>query len=40
MTRGVVPAGGVRFGTIKKYFSEHKISVGFIPEKYRGFHRH
>ena len=37
---GVVPAGGLRFNEVKKYFSEHKISVGFIPERFRGFIRH
>lgn len=37
---GVVPAGGVQFSKVKDYFTDNKISVGFVPEKYRGFCRH
>ncbi len=34
---GVVPAGGIHFLEVKKYFSEYPISVSFIPEQFRGF---
>lgn len=34
---GTVPAGGTYFDTIKSYFRKKKISVFYIPEKYRGF---
>jgi phosphoribosylaminoimidazolecarboxamide formyltransferase / IMP cyclohydrolase len=36
---GTVPAGGKGFQTIKEFFTENGLSVGFIPAEYRGFCR-
>lgn len=37
---GTVPSQGKREKEVIKYFKEHKMSVGMIPEQYRGFCRH
>lgn len=37
---GTVPAGGNRGKDVIKYFKEHRMFVGMIPAKYRGFCRH
>ena len=37
---GTIPAGGKGEKDVVKYFKEHKMFVGMIPEQYRGFCKH
>lgn len=37
---GLVPGGGKREAEVRRLFSDHGVSMGFIPEKYRGFCKH
>jgi len=37
---GLVPAGGKSEPEVRSFFMERGITVGFIPERYRGFCRH
>ena len=37
---GIVPEGGKRESLVKKFFHEKRITMVYLPERYRGFSRH
>lgn len=39
-TIGLVPSGGKRELEVRGFFSDHGVTVAYLPEEYRGFCRH